>query len=72
MKSVYLLLSVIFFVSCSTTKTMSPPMTKEMYKATKKNYLKKYTKKFIKSIPKEDLNLISQDTIILVVDTMNR
>ena len=47
-------------------------MTEEMYQAKKKNYLKKYTKKFVNSIPKKDIELITEDSITIVYDTINR
>jgi hypothetical protein len=43
-------------------------MTEKMYQVTKKNYLKKYTKKFVNSIPKEDIVIITKDTIIIIYD----
>lgn len=68
---VYLWLGILL-VSCSTTKNITPPMTEKMFQSSKKNYLKKYTKNFINSIPKEDISLMTKDTIIVVYDTISR
>lgn len=70
-KMVYLWLGILL-VSCSTTKNITPPMTEKMFQSSKKNYLKKYTKNFINSIPKEDISLMTKDTIIVVYDTISR
>ena len=72
MNKVLLFLAVVLVTSCTTTKTFTPPMTEEMYQAKKKNYLKKYTKKFVNSIPKKDIELITEDSITIVYDTINR
>jgi len=66
-KLIFFLLTLLL-VSCSSTKKFSVPMTEKMYQVTKKNYLKKYTKKFVNSIPKEDIVIITKDTIIIIYD----
>ena len=72
MNKIILILSIILVSSCTTTRTMIPPMTEEMYQATKKKYLKKYTKNFVNGIPKTDVKLMTKDTINIIYDTIIR
>lgn len=68
-KTIYFIGVILLMSSCSSSKTFKVPMTEKMYQSTKKDYLKNYTKNFVNSIPKNDLELITKDTILVVYDT---
>lgn len=72
MKNLSLLIIALLFVSCSTQKTLNQQLNKEMKLVSKKNYLKKYTKRFINSIPSEDIELLTKDTIVITYDTVTQ
>ena len=68
--TLFSLIAIIMLItSCSSSKEFKVPMTEKMYQSTKKDYLKNYTKNFVNSIPKNDLELITKDTILVVYDT---
>jgi len=68
-KTIYFIGVIFLICSCSTTKEFQIPMTEKMYQSTKKNYLKNYTKNFVNSISKNDIELMTKDSIVILYDT---